>query len=186
MHRRTTLAILAGLAAAGSTYAAENPDKIYDAMMPQSRADAQARVRSMFDRIDANHDGVITRAEFDAYRTARLAAWQAGRGERIDRAFAAMDADGSGEVSKDEFDRFADSDKARLLRLAAQRRLAGGSWFDRADANHDDKVTLDEAQNSAMAIFDAADADHDGTVTPQERRMALAKAIAAARTSQQP
>jgi hypothetical protein len=173
MHRRTTLAILAGLAAGGSTYAAENPGKIYDAMMPQSRADAQARMKSIFDRIDSNHDGVITRAEFDAYRAAQLAAWQAGRSDGIDRAFAAMDADGNGEISQAEFDRFAASDRARMLR---QIGPAGGSWFDRADANHDDKVTLGEAQSSAMAIFDAADADHNGMVTPQEQRMAWAKA----------
>jgi Ca2+-binding EF-hand superfamily protein len=166
------LAILAGLAAGGSTYAAENPDKIYDAMMPQSRADAQARMKSIFDRIDANHDGVIIRAEFDAYRAAQLAAWQAGRRDGIDLAFAAMDADGNGEISQAEFDRFAESGRPRVLHQSA----AGGSWFDRADANHDDKVTLDEAQSSAMAIFDAADADHNGTVTPQEQRMAWAKA----------
>ena len=74
MNRRSMLAVVAALAAAGTTYAAENPSKIYDAMMPQTRADAQAKVKTMFDRIDANHDGVITRAEFDAYRAARLAA----------------------------------------------------------------------------------------------------------------
>jgi Ca2+-binding EF-hand superfamily protein len=175
------LAITAALAAAGTTYAAENPDKIYDAMMPQTRADAQAKVKTMFDRIDANHDGVITRAEFDSYRAARLAAWQASRGERRDRAFAAIDADGSGQISKAEFDSFATSDKARALRQMIRARLAGGGWFDRVDANHDDKITLDEARSSAMALFDAADADHDGTLTPQERRLAWAKTAAARR-----
>jgi Ca2+-binding EF-hand superfamily protein len=183
MHRRTTFAIAAALAAAGTTYAAENPDKIYSAMMPQTRADAQARVKAMFDRIDANHDGVITLAEFDAYRSARLAEWQAKGGDRRDRAFAAMDTDQNGQVSKAEFDSFATSDKANALRHIAGagmvRERSGGRWFDRADVNHDGKITLDEAQSSAMALFDAADADHNGTVTPEERRMAWAKARAA-------
>ena len=184
MHRRTILAIAAAIAAAGTTYAAENPGKIYNAMMPQTRADAQARVKAMFDRIDANHDGIITLAEFDAYRSARLAEWQARGGERRDRAFAAMDADQNGQVSKAEFDSFATSDNAKAMRqMVGARmigaRLGGREWFDRADGNHDGKITLDEAQSSAMAIFDAADADHNGTVTPEERRLAWAKARAA-------
>jgi hypothetical protein len=184
MNRRTMLALAAALAAAGTTYAAENPDKIYDALMPQTRVDAQARVKAMFDRIDANHDGSITLAEFDAYRAARLAEWQARRGERRDKAFAAMDTDQNGQVSKTEFDSFATSDKAKAMRHMVSARLAGGGvgggqWFDRTDGNHDGKITLDEAQNSAMALFDAADADHNGTLTPEERRLAWAKARAA-------
>jgi Ca2+-binding EF-hand superfamily protein len=179
VHRRTMLAIAAAIAAAGTTYAAENPDKIYDAMMPQSRADAQARVKAMFDRIDANHDGSITLAEFDAYRSARLAEWQSRRGERRDKAFAAMDADRSGQVSKAEFDSFAASDKAKAMRNLARASMVrtgiASRWFDRADGNHDGKITLDEAQSSAMAIFDRVDADHNGTVTPEERRLSWAK-----------
>lgn len=188
MHRRTMLAIAAAVVAAGTTYAAENPGKLYDAMMPQSRADAQARVTSMFGRIDANHDGVITLAEFDAYRAARLAEWQAGRGERRDRAFAAMDSDRNGQVSKAEFDSFATSDRAKALRhlagLGIARARMGNRWFDRADGNHDGKVTLDEAQTSAMAIFDRVDADHDGMVSPEERRMSWAKMREGPRASQ--
>ncbi len=184
MHRRTMLAITAAVAAAGTTYAAENPDKIYSAMMPQTRVEAQAKVKAMFDRNYANHDGSITLAEFDAYRAARLAEWQAKGGERRDRAFAAMDADQNGQVSKGEFDAFASSDKAKAMRhMVGARvigaRLGGSRWFDRADGNHDGKITLDEAQVSAMALFDAADADHNGTVTPQERRLVWAKARAA-------
>ena len=183
MHRRTMLAIAAAIAAAGTTCAAENPGKIYEAMMPQSRADAQAKVRAMFDRIDANHDGSITLAEFDAYRAARLAEWQSRRGERRDKAFAAMDSDRNGQVSKAEFDSFASSDRAKALRHLAAVRMAGARmgnrWFDRADGNHDGKVTLDEAQSSAMAIFDRVDADHNGTVTPEERRLSWAKIRAA-------
>jgi Ca2+-binding EF-hand superfamily protein len=179
------LAIAAAIAAAGTTYAAENPGKIYDAMMPQTRDDAQARVKAMFDRIDANHDGSITLAEFNAYRAARLAEWQSRRGERRDKAFAAMDSDHSGQVSKAEFDSFAGSDKAKAMRHMAGARMMkagmGNRWFDRADGNHDGKVTLDEAQRSAMAIFDRVDADHNGTVTPEERRQAWAQAAAARR-----
>ena len=37
------------------------------------------------------------------------------------------------------------------------------------------KITLDEAQSSAMTIFDRVDADHNGIVTPEERRMSWAR-----------
>jgi Ca2+-binding EF-hand superfamily protein len=179
VHRRTLLAIGAAIVAAGTTYAAENPDKIYDAMIPQTRADAQARVKAMFDRIDANHDGIVTLAEFDAYRAARLAEWRSRRGERRDKVFAAMDRDRSGQVSRTEFDSFATSGKGREMRQTAGMRMAkarmASHWFDRADGNHDGKVTLGEAQNSAMAIFDRVDVDHNGTVTPEERRLSWAR-----------
>jgi Ca2+-binding EF-hand superfamily protein len=182
------LAIAAAIVAAGTTYAAENPGKIYDAMMPQTRADAQAKVKAMFDRIDANHDGSVTLAEFDAYRAARLAEWRAKRGERREKLFSAMDSDRSGQVSKAEFDGFAGSDKAGTMRHLAGARMirarAGNRWFGRADGNHDGKVTIDEAQSSAMAIFDRVDADHDGTVTPEERRLSWAKMRAARQQSQ--
>jgi hypothetical protein len=174
MHRRTLLAIVAALAAAGATYAAENPGKVYKALASQSRADAQAKVKAMFERMDSNHDGAVTRDELDAYRAARRAARQANAPERRERVFAAMDSDKNGQISKGEFDKFAESRKQHTGHLT-RAGLAGGDWFSRVDANHDEKVTLDEAQKSAMALFDAADADHNGIVTPEERRQARAK-----------
>jgi hypothetical protein len=99
-----------------------------------------------------------------------------------------MDSDRNGQISKAEFDSFATSDKARAMRHMAGARMMkagmGSRWFDRADVNHDGKVTLDEAQSSAMAIFDRVDADHNGTVTPEERRMSWAKMRAARQQNQ--
>ena len=51
--------------------------------------------------------------------------------------------------------------------------MMGEAWFDRADANKDDKVTLAEAKASALAMFDRADRNHDGTITPDERRIEI-------------
>ena len=64
------------------------------------------------------------------------------------------------------------------------RARMGSRWFERVDGNHDGKVTLDEAQSSAMAIFDRIDADHNGTVTPEERRLSWAKMRAARQPTQ--
>ena len=48
----------------------------------------------------------------------------------------------------------------------------GQKWFARADANKDGRVTLAEANATAMARFDKADANHDGTISPDERKAA--------------
>jgi hypothetical protein len=48
----------------------------------------------------------------------------------------------------------------------------GGRLFDMADANHDGRVSLAEAQAAALAHFDKADLNHDGKLTPDERRQA--------------
>jgi hypothetical protein len=41
-----------------------------------------------------------------------------------------------------------------------------------ADANHDGRVSLQEATAAALQHFDRADLNHDGKLTPEERRQA--------------
>jgi hypothetical protein len=41
--------------------------------------------------------------------------------------------------------------------------------FEMADANRDGRVSLAEAQSAALAHFDKADLNHDGKITPDER-----------------
>jgi hypothetical protein len=48
----------------------------------------------------------------------------------------------------------------------------GGAWFDRLDANHDGRISLDEAISVATSLFDRTDANHDGVITPEERQAA--------------
>jgi len=98
---------------------------------PITRAQVEAAARRQFNRMDANRDGAVTRAEFDAYR-ARTADAPAG--------------DPFGHV--------------------------GGHWFERADANNNGRVTLEEASARPLQLFDMADLNHDGTVDGSERRMA--------------
>jgi hypothetical protein len=50
----------------------------------------------------------------------------------------------------------------------------GDKWFDRADANHDGKLTLAEASAAPLAMFDRADTNHDGTISPEEAKAARA------------
>ena len=50
----------------------------------------------------------------------------------------------------------------------------GGHLFEMADANHDGRVSLQEAETAALAHFDKADLNHDGKITPDEREQAHA------------
>jgi Ca2+-binding EF-hand superfamily protein len=95
----------------------------------------------MFDRLDANRDGSISRAEFTAapaLREQRHVARSGGKGERgMERS-------------------------ARGMGLR-------GHMFDMADANRDGRVTMAEATAAAYRHFDMADANRDGQITRDER-----------------
>jgi len=103
---------------------------------------------AMFDRLDANHDGSISRDEF-----------QSARSEMRQRRVMVMNGDakdmGSGRAGM------------RMHRLGLGMR---GHMFEMADADKDGRVSIQEATNAAAAHFDKADANHDGTLTPDEMR----------------
>lgn len=135
---------------------------------PETRAEVEAKVKAHFAEVDANKDGVITREEADAFKTAR-------RGEMRDKMFAMLDTDKNGQVSREEFD---SHHREGMGRGHGMRGMHGGGMkmhgdlFAKADANSDGKVTLSEATGKALEMFDRADTNKDGTVTPEERRAA--------------
>jgi Ca2+-binding EF-hand superfamily protein len=52
---------------------------------------------------------------------------------------------------------------------SSSQSSSGASRFDQADANHDGKLSRDEASDYlVMEIFDSRDANHDGKMTEQE------------------
>lgn len=106
------------------------------------RAERQAnRAGGAFDRFDANHDGSISRAEFDSVRQQR--------GQR------------AGQLAQRRGNRFPG---------ARMTGPFGGRMFAMADSNKDGRVTLQEAQSAALQRFDRVDANRDGQITPQERQ----------------
>ena len=96
-----------------------------------TRQQAQQRADALFQRLDANHDGVLTRQE--AEQAASQMGGQGGQGGRggryaarmMERLFAAGDS-----VTQAQFD-------AQAL-----------ARFDRQDLNHDGVVTADERQQA--------------------------------------
>lgn len=90
-----------------------------------SREEFLARPNQMFDHLDTNHDGVISADE----RQAILQQMQSGMAHaRTDHPNP--DANGDGVISHAEFD------------------TAGAAKFARLDANHDGRVTREEAESA--------------------------------------
>jgi len=96
----------------------------------QTRAEAQQRADMLFQMLDANHDGVVTRAE--AQQAA--AQFQAQRGDDNGR--------GGGRIQRMLDRAFATGDSLTLQQFEAQALAR----FDAQDLNHDGVVTAAERQ----------------------------------------
>lgn len=113
---------------------------------------------AMFDKLDTNHDGVISREEF-------MAGKPMTRQERV--IFMMHDTNSKDAAGEPEMHKMP-------MHGAAMNRGFAGRLFEMADANHDGRVSLKEAEDAALAHFDGMDLNHDGKVTPEERRQARA------------
>lgn len=145
MRKTMTLAAAAALAALPLAHALAQPG-------PGSGPRGPER---MFERLDTDRDGRVTREEAMA---------------RLAERFAQADADRDGGVSLAEF-------QAAPLRAGAVRPGDAGdgrradrraAMFRALDANSDGRVTLEEARPAAEARFRAADANGDGAITREE------------------
>lgn len=123
-----------GSAAGGSS--TSNASANADHPVPMDR-------NAMFDMVDTNHDGNISRDEFARAPMNHGMGGGMGGGKMRGGDHGVMDGGGG---------------MARMWSMA--------------DANHDDRVTLKEATDMALTRFDRMDANHDGQVTPEERAAA--------------
>ena len=158
-------------------------------MKTMTRDEAVSHVRDMFARLDTNRDGFVTREEAQAahkkmageMRDKMRKRFAERRGETFDR----LDTNHDGSISRQEFMAQSQAGGRRAFGMrdgaagtpmrmhrVAMRMGFGGRMFDVADANHDGRVTLAEAQAAALAHFDRADLNHDGKITPEERQQA--------------
>lgn len=113
---------------------------------------------ALFDKLDTNRDGNISRQEF-----------MAGRGEvRQQRVIVMRDGKGPMALGAMPEMRGHPGMKMRMMHMGGMG--FGGRMFDMADANHDGRVSLAEAQAAALSHFDRADANHDGKITPDEHK----------------
>lgn len=184
-------AAAAALAAGGVAIAQTAPAPRQPMMETMTRADVPAHVQRLFARLDANHDGFITKAEVDAAQAERADKMDK-RAARFDpaRMFDRLDANHDGQITR------AEADAARAAHMQAKsgqpaeaHAEAFGGLFARADANHDGVITRAEFDAAASqmhprmehagmrrgfagAMFDLADANKDGKVSLAEAQAA--------------
>jgi Ca2+-binding EF-hand superfamily protein len=142
---RFHLLILGSALFTSSLALAQGRDELPD--RPITRTEVRAALDQQFKAIDSNHDGRITREEFDAYRA------QQGSGDASaalpafahvgSRWFEKSDTNGDGVVTQAE---------------AAARPL---KMFDMADANQDGVISLKE-RSTAMMMMSLGKKQHAG------------------------
>jgi len=155
-----------------------------------TRAEVGAHVRTLFERLDTNRDGYITKPEIEvrkSERRERIEKRVERRGATDGRMFDRIDTNRDGVISRSEFEAAPMRHERRMVirtdrdrdgRPDAKRGMRTmrmglgnlhGRMFDMADANRDGRVSLQEATNAAYRHFDTADVNRDGRLTPDER-----------------
>jgi Ca2+-binding EF-hand superfamily protein len=119
--------------------------------------------------MDANHDGVVTKKEFDAFHT---------------KHFKALDSNRDGKLSNDELPA-CDGEHPHPARASGDMLIS--KRFDTSDTNHDGGLSREEAKSTQMILqhFDELDTDKNGLVTLVEIRAMMAGHRAAARPAEQ-
>ena len=116
---------------------------------------------AMFDRLDTNHDGNISRQEFTA-----------GKPQvRTEQVFVMRDGAPGAPGAHPPMEGM-DGMRMHMRHIGGMGMGGrfGGHLLEMADGNHDGRVSLAEAQAAALAHFDKADLNHDGKITPDERK----------------
>jgi Ca2+-binding EF-hand superfamily protein len=122
-----TLLLATALAEAGGRGAMfDKLDLDNDGLVTRSEA-VEARAR-WFENVDADADGYLTLEEMSAQRRHGGAEGKAGR---IERRFAKLDRDGDGRLSQAEF------------------TAKSGHWIDRADGDGDGAISREEWREAA-------------------------------------
>jgi Ca2+-binding EF-hand superfamily protein len=173
MKKIALIASVAALAGAGIAFAADAPGGAPGTHRPDmnrtvARADAVAHASRMFERMDANKDGSISRAEFVAMRPGGR---MGGTGMRHE----GMNHEGMNHQEMAEGGMKPNGMMGGGMMGRGMRHRGMGQMIMRtADANGDGTVTSSEFTAAATARFDRMDSNHDGQLTAAERQAARA------------
>lgn len=110
-----------------------------------------SRMIAQLEKADANHDGVVSRNEFTAFRTTQ---------------FARIDRNNDGFMTDNDIPAFA---KKRIPEEMSIETLKASF-----DVNKDGRISKVEFVNGPALMFDRVDANKDNVVTQQELEAARA------------
>lgn len=119
MRTRIAVSLAAALLAAGTAAA--------QSAAPNAQEGSR---KSLVDRIDANHDGTVTKAEYQAF---------------VDRRFERLDANQDG---------FIDANEAASSTAGERRQSKRGGMIQRLDTNGDGKISKAEFEAGSMKRFE--------------------------------
>lgn len=151
----------------------------------ETRDEVVARVREHFARMDANRDGFIAAEEMPPMPGMAMGGMRDDEGREHgpmgdpNAVFNRLDTNRDGVLSREEFARGREVRIERRIALSGKPGRGGmhrmgammhGRMLKMADLDRDGRVSLQEAQTSALQHFDRLDANHDGRLTPEERR----------------
>ena len=130
--KKLLMAVALGAAMVSTSAFAQEQGRRGGWMKDQTRQEAQQRADMMFQMLDANKDGTVTKAEAEQ----ALAQFQAARGGDSGR--------GGGRMQRMIEQEFATSHSITLQQFEAQALAR----FDAQDINHDGTVTAAERQQA--------------------------------------
>jgi Ca2+-binding EF-hand superfamily protein len=116
---------------------------------------------------DANNDGNVTRAEFDAAWARSQMANASAIDARKARAFARLDTNNDGTITRAEADAVRVQMQGQRAEEGGDRQRRGGGHVN-PDTNNDQKISLAEWLARPDPMFDRGDANKDGRVTREE------------------
>lgn len=157
-------------------------------ILPITRVEAQAQAKQNFEKFDLDHNGVVTKKEFETVLANEKNQCQAMMEKFKDRKPSDQkghtppppppppaSADGTPPPPPPPPEDGKDGHHHGHHHMCDMDKGPISHWFDRSDTNHDGQVTYDEASSELLAAYDAVDTNHDGVITPDERKAAFEK-----------
>jgi Ca2+-binding EF-hand superfamily protein len=123
-----------------------------------TRTEVATKLDEGFKRVDTNHDGFLNREEITAAGAKAVAQAQESVDEKVQEEFKKLDTDKNGQLSLAEF------------RAAAKvgTKASPEEALQRLDTNKDGRISAAEFKANTLASYDKVDANHDGKITQDE------------------
>ena len=141
-------------------------------------ADRAARLGMMFDKIDTNKDGTISRDEFIAahekMRHVRMGMGMGGMGMGGERPNGPPPPR-EGREAHEGHEGHEGGPGHRMMGHDREKMAILMAILHEADPAHTGTITREAFVGAALKLFDKADTNHDGKVTPEEHHAAMAK-----------